>query len=176
MALWSVAGRASSAGMTDSRKRSTTCRFCSRYCLMSIRRRRLAKHPKGVNARQWSWDRCKVQIERDFTAGPREDGELGLRERVEVAVCEGRDHLGAIGRGFRPGGRSVGRVVRPDSHRHDLSIALDEHDEGVLRKVTAVAVERDGYLKVLVVQDPSDLLIVRLLGAQREVGRQHGQP
>ena len=31
-------------------------------------------------------------------------------------------------------------------------------------------------MKVLVVQYPPDLLIVGLLGAEREVGRQHGQP
>src|SRR5207244_4299072 len=171
MALWSVAGRASSAGMTDSRKRSTSCRFCSRYCLMSIRRRRLASPGKGVNATRVphptlsplergkgedSWNRGEVQIERDFPAGPWEDEELGLREWIEVAIREGRDHLGAIGRGLRPGGRAIGRVVRTDSHRHDLPDALHEHHESVLREVAAVAVERDGYLKVLVVQYPPD--------------------
>src|SRR2546425_1793405 len=164
MALWSVAGGASSAGMADSRKRSTSCRFCSRYCLMSIRRRRVTKHPKGVNAKHWSWNRCQVQVERDFSAGPREDGELGLRERIEVAVCEGRDHLGAISRGFRPGGRAVGRVVRPDSHRHDLPVALDEHDEGVLREVTAVTVWRGAALVEFVIPDTPGLLVVWRLG------------
>src|SRR2546427_13016875 len=112
--------------------------------------------------------RREVEVEREFSAGPREDGELGLREWIEVAVREGCDHLGAIGRGFRPGGRAVGRVVRPEWHRHDLSIALDEHDEGVLRKVTAVAVERGGYLEGFVVPDPSDLVVVSVLGAERE--------
>src|SRR3989442_6399952 len=139
MALWSVAGRASSAGMMDSRKRSTSCRFCSRYCFMSIRKRRLTKHLEGVNARRRSGDGREVQVEREFPAGPWEDGELGLRARIEVAVREGRDHLGAIGRGFRPGGRTIGRVVRTDAHWHDLPVALHQHEEGVLREVAAVA-------------------------------------
>src|SRR5213593_2445024 len=128
---------------------------------MSIRFRTLARPVKGVNARRRSGDGREVQVERDFPAGPREDEELGLRDRIEVAVREGRDHLGAIGWGFRPGGRAIGRVVSADSHRHDLPAALHQHDEGLLREVAAVAVKRDGYLKVLVVQYPPDLLLVR---------------
>src|SRR2546425_114112 len=119
---------------------------------------------------------AKGRVERGSTAGPWEDGELGLREWIEVAIREGRDHLGAIGRGFRPGGRAIGRVVRTDAHWHDLPVALHQHEEGVLREVAAVAVERDADLEVLVVQYPPDLLLLRVLGAEREVGRQHGQP
>src|SRR3989475_8379577 len=105
-------------------------------------------------------NRREAQVERESPAGPREDGELGLREWIEVAIREGRDHLGAIGRGFRPGGRAIGRVVRTDAHWHDLPVALHQHEEGVLREVAAVARGGDADLEVLGVPYPPDLLLL----------------
>src|SRR5713226_8212035 len=101
MALCRVAGGASSAGMTDSRKRSTSCRFCSRYFLMSMAEVSLTSLQKRVNARRGvgqSFDGREVEGEREFAAAARKDGELGFRKRVEVAVGERRHDFGAVGR------------------------------------------------------------------------------
>src|SRR5712692_1389283 len=101
MALCRVAGGASSAGMTDSRKRSTSCRLCSRYFVMSMQEGSLTSLTKRVNAMRsvgQSFDGREVEGERKFAAAARKDGELGFRERVEVAVGERRYDFGAVGR------------------------------------------------------------------------------
>src|SRR6266849_1770139 len=101
MALCRVAGGASSAGMTDSRKRSTSCRLCSRYFLMSMQDGSLTSLTQRVNARRGvgqSFDGREVEGEREFAAAARKDGELGFCERVKIGVGERCHDLGAVGR------------------------------------------------------------------------------